>query len=216
MTTLRIIFRGSSSRSTRTTRRSGTFLAMRSGIPDLPDIMEPLPTATEFLKTFTDVRHFPAGSRIEYSNTNFELLEPIIETIARRPIEEVLPDDILNGPGLGALRQTANDSIEFDGVGESDSASLARWGFQLYGGSVLSDASLREMTDFRGDWYGLGAVDYSRVRRSRRAMASRPSGMADWDQRLPSCSWRSRRRASSSRCRPPSKAWDPSIRSCEP
>jgi D-alanyl-D-alanine carboxypeptidase len=136
-------------------------LGMRSGIPDLPDIMEPLPTATEFLKTFTDVRHFPAGSRIEYSNTNFELLELIIEAIARRPIEEVLRDDVLSGPGLGALRQTANDSIEFDGVSESDSASLARWGYQLYGGSVLSDSSLREMTDFRGDWYGLGAVDYS-------------------------------------------------------
>ena len=48
------------------------------------------------MKTFTDVRHFPAGSRIEYSNTNFELLELIIETIARRPVEEVLPDDILS------------------------------------------------------------------------------------------------------------------------
>jgi len=26
---------------------------------------------------------------------------------------------------------------------------------------VLSDASLREMTDFHGDWYGLGAIDFS-------------------------------------------------------
>jgi hypothetical protein len=46
-------------------------------------------------------------------------------------------------------------------VRESDSASLARWGYELYGGFVLSDASLRQMTDFRGDWYGLGAVDFS-------------------------------------------------------
>jgi hypothetical protein len=26
---------------------------------------------------------------------------------------------------------------------------------------VLSDASLREMTDFRGDWYGLGTIDFA-------------------------------------------------------
>jgi CubicO group peptidase (beta-lactamase class C family) len=40
-------------------------LSMRSGIPDLPPITEPVPTAIEFLKTFTDVRTFPAvrGSR---------------------------------------------------------------------------------------------------------------------------------------------------------
>lgn len=136
-------------------------LSMRSGIPDLPLITEPVPTATEFLKTFTDFRNFPAGSRIEYSNTNFVLLEVIIEGIARRPIEEVLQDDVLNGPGLDSLRQTATGSIDFDGVRESDSASLARWGYELYGGFVLSDASLRQMTDFRGEWYGLGAIDFS-------------------------------------------------------
>ncbi len=136
-------------------------LSMRSGIPDLPDITEPVPTAAEFLKTFTDVRTFPAGSRIKYSNTNFVLLEVIIEAIARRPIEEVLRDEVLNGQGLDPLRQTATASIAFDGVRESDSASLARWGYELYGGFVLSDASLREMTDFRGDWYGLGAIDFS-------------------------------------------------------
>jgi CubicO group peptidase (beta-lactamase class C family) len=138
-------------------------LGMRSGIPDLPLITGPEPTPIEFFKTFTDVRTFPAGSKIEYSNTNFELLEVIIEAIARRPIEEVLRDDVLRGPGLRSLRQTANDSIEFDGVSESDSMSLARWGYELYGGFVLSDASLRQMTDFRGEWYGLGAIDFSQA-----------------------------------------------------
>jgi D-alanyl-D-alanine carboxypeptidase len=44
---------------------------------------------------------------------------------------------------------------------ESDPATLARWGYELYGGFVLSDASLRQMTDFQGDWYGLGAIDFS-------------------------------------------------------
>ena len=88
------------------------------------------------------------------------LLEVILEAIAHRPIEEVLRDDVLSGPGLGPLRQTASGSIAFDAVRESDSASLARWGYELYGGSVLSDASLRQMTEFY-DGYGLGAVDFS-------------------------------------------------------
>lgn len=43
----------------------------------------------------------------------------------------------------------------------TDPATLARWGYALYGGSVISDASLREMTDFEGDWYGLGAIDFT-------------------------------------------------------
>jgi hypothetical protein len=49
-----------------------------------------------------------------------------------------------------------------DGWGvESTPASLARWGYELYGGWVVSDASLREMTDLQGEWYGLGTMDLS-------------------------------------------------------
>ena len=136
-------------------------LGMRSGIPD-PDlpVADPLPTKIEYFQTFTDVRNDPAGWWNEYSNTDFVLLEVILEAIAHQPIEEVLRDDVLSGPGLGPLRQTASGSIAFDAVRESDSASLARWGYELYGGFVLSDASLRQMTEFY-DGYGLGAVDFS-------------------------------------------------------
>jgi D-alanyl-D-alanine carboxypeptidase len=136
-------------------------LGMRSGIPD-PDlpVTEPLPTKIEYFQTFTDVRYEPAGWSNAYSNTDFVLLEVILEEIAHRPIEEVLRDGVLSGPGLGPLRQTASGSIAFDAVRESDSASLARWGYELYGGFLLSDASLRQMTDFY-DGYGLGAVDFS-------------------------------------------------------
>jgi len=31
----------------------------------------------------------------------------------------------------------------------------------LYGGFVLSDTSLREMTEFDDKWYGLGVMDFS-------------------------------------------------------
>ncbi len=47
---------------------------------------------------------------------------------------------------------------------ESNPASLARWGYELYDGSVLSTASLRAMTDFddnEGQFYGLGVFDMS-------------------------------------------------------
>jgi hypothetical protein len=54
------------------------------------------------------------------------------------------------------------DALAADGWRiESDPASLARWGYELYGGFVLSDASRRQMTDFQDDWYGLGAIDFS-------------------------------------------------------
>ena len=43
----------------------------------------------------------------------------------------------------------------------TDPATLARWGYELYGGSVISGTSLREMTDFGGEWYGLGAIDFT-------------------------------------------------------
>jgi hypothetical protein len=65
------------------------------------------------------------------------------------------------------VRLTTDLALAADGYGvESTPGSLARWGYELYGGSVLSDASLREMTDFFQDpccdmRYGLGAWDLS-------------------------------------------------------
>ncbi len=56
----------------------------------------------------------------------------------------------------------SDDALASDGWGvETTSASLARWGYDLYGGFVLSNASLHEMTDFQGRWYGLGVMDFS-------------------------------------------------------
>ena len=55
------------------------------------------------------------------------------------------------------------DALAADGWGLMTPASWARWGYELYGGSVVSEASLQEMTDFHGDWYGLGTFDFSSV-----------------------------------------------------
>jgi len=44
---------------------------------------------------------------------------------------------------------------------ETAPASLARWGYELYGGFVISEASLHEMTEFQSQWYELGTFDFS-------------------------------------------------------
>jgi hypothetical protein len=75
---------------------------------------------------------------------------------------EVLRSDVLDDPGLDGLVYTVEDALASDGWGvEATPGSLARWGYELYGGFVLSDASLGEMTDFQGEWYGLGVIDLS-------------------------------------------------------
>ncbi|MGH2530580.1 MAG: serine hydrolase domain-containing protein [Actinomycetota bacterium] len=127
-------------------------LGMRSGIRDQPLV----DTGSSYGPLF------PAGSEIVYTNINYILLGKIIEHVTGRPLWEVLRSGVLDRPGLDGLVYRWKDALAADGGGiESDPASLARWGYELYGGFVLSDASLRQMTDFQGDWYGLGAIDFS-------------------------------------------------------
>jgi CubicO group peptidase (beta-lactamase class C family) len=139
-------------------------LGMRSGIPDPPGyevLVDTGSTPAELLrKTFGPL--FPAGSEISYANINYILLGTIIEHVTGRPLWEALRTGVLDPPGLDGLVYGVKDALAADGWRiESDAATLARWGYELYGGFVLSDASLGQMTDFRGDWYGLGAIDFS-------------------------------------------------------
>ena len=129
-------------------------LGMRSGIPDPPG--DSGSTPAELLeRTFGPL--FPAGSKISYANINYILLGMIIEHVTGRPLWDVLRSGVLDRPGLDGLVYREKGALAADGWRiESDPASLARWGYELYGGFVLSDASLRQMTDFRDDWYGLG------------------------------------------------------------
>ena len=140
-------------------------LGMRSGIPDPPGyeaLVDSGSTPAELLeRTFGPL--FPAGSKISYANINYILLGMIIEHVTGRPLWDVLRSGVLDRPGLDGLVYRVKGALAADGWRiESDPASLARWGYELYGGFVLSDASLRQMTDFQGDWYGLGAIDFSR------------------------------------------------------
>jgi D-alanyl-D-alanine carboxypeptidase len=139
-------------------------LGMRSSIGDPPGyegLVDSGSTPVELLeRTFS--LSFPVGSEISYANINYILLGMIIEHVTGRPLWEALRSGVLDRPGLDGLVYGVKDALAADGWRiESDAATLARWGYELYGGSVLSDASLREMTDFRGDWYGLGTIDFA-------------------------------------------------------
>jgi CubicO group peptidase (beta-lactamase class C family) len=144
-------------------------LGMRSGIPGLREFTAdggyyPGEVASSAVEVF---RMLPASTSspptpVRYASTNYVLLGAIIEHVTGRPLAEALRADVLDDPGLDGLVYTVEDALAGDGFGVlATPGSLARWGYELYGGSVLSDASLGEMTDFQGDWYGLGVMDLS-------------------------------------------------------
>lgn len=134
-------------------------LGMRSGIDD-PATRGAAGTVLELVQMLEPAS--PAGSAFSYANVNYVLLGSIIEHVTGRPFRDVLRTDVLHHPGLGGLRYPVRSALAADGSAvESDPASLARWGYELYGGSVLSAALLRAMTDFEDGFYGLGVFDMS-------------------------------------------------------
>jgi CubicO group peptidase (beta-lactamase class C family) len=141
-------------------------LGMRSGIPGLNEDdgyypAELASTAVEVFRKLPEPEVAPGGDP-DYASTNYILLGTIIEHVTGRPLAEVLRSDVLSNPALGGFVYTVDDAMASDGWGvQTTPGSLARWGYELYGGFILSDASLREMTDFDGQWYGLGVMDFS-------------------------------------------------------
>ena len=141
-------------------------LAMRSGIPDLNEEAgyypaEQAPTAVEVFRRLPEAS-VPPGSVTEYASTNYVLLGTIIEHVTGKSLSAAVRADVLAHPGLDGVVYRVADALASDGWGvETTSASLARWGYELYGGFALSEASLVEMTDFQGEWYGLGVMDFS-------------------------------------------------------
>ena len=137
-------------------------LGMRSGILDPPGYIQLVDSGAPTIEVLEAmVSPFaPAGSETSYANINFVLLGMVIEHVTGRSLWENLRSDVLRDSALDGLVYPVSDALAADGWRvESDAATLARWGYELYGGFVLSDESLREMTDFRGELYGLGTVD---------------------------------------------------------
>ena len=144
-------------------------LGMRSGIPGLNESTpegayypaEQASTAVKVFRKLPEPEVAPGGEP-DYASTNYVLLGTIIEHATGRPLAEVLRSDVLGSPALEGFAYTVEDALASDGYGvRVTPSSLARWGYELYGGFVLSDPSLDEMTDFQGDWYGLGVMDLS-------------------------------------------------------
>jgi D-alanyl-D-alanine carboxypeptidase len=141
-------------------------LGMRSGIPSLNEgdgyfPAEQARTAVNVFRKLPEPKIAPGGEP-DYASTNYVLLGTIIEHVTGQPLAEALRSDVLGNAALDGFVYTVQDALASDGWGvQTTPASLARWGYELYGGFVLSDASLREMTDFQGDWYGLGVMDLS-------------------------------------------------------
>jgi D-alanyl-D-alanine carboxypeptidase len=102
------------------------------------------------------------GSKPVYANVNYDILAAIIDDVTGRRLPEVVRAGVLSSPGLDGLMFRA-DGVRWphDGHMWADAATMARWAYELYGGFVLSDASLHEMLNFGGGWYGLGVIDFT-------------------------------------------------------
>jgi CubicO group peptidase (beta-lactamase class C family) len=144
-------------------------LGMRSGIPGLHELTpaggyypaERASSAVEVFQKLQEPKRDPGG-RARYASTNYVLLGTIIEHVTGRPLADVLRSDVLGDRALDGFDYSVEDALASDGWGlQATPGALARWGYELYGGFVLSDDSLAQMTDFRGDWYGLGVMDFS-------------------------------------------------------
>lgn len=134
----------------------------------------------------------PGGGPV-YSSAGFELLGMVIERVTGRRLAAVLRDDLFTPAGLeriavqdverpppplaappyslglhrndGYLPCRAFASLAFSTGGiAADAATVARWGYELYGARVLPPASVRAMTTpqtadvFTDTGYGLGTM----------------------------------------------------------
>ena len=98
----------------------------------------------------------PRPERLAYQDEQ-TLPEPIAA-----PGEDValdLPDGSTGRPYL-PFRSWASATAAAQGVA-GDAASVASWGYALYGAQVLTPQSVSQLTDFGKDGYGLATVDFT-------------------------------------------------------
>lgn len=138
-------------------------LGMRSGLQDpsgYVGLVDSGLTPIELLKQLPIPTHTPE-STINYTNINYVILGMIIEYETGVALATALESGVLNSPLLAGITYPITDALAADGwMITSDVVSLARWGYLLYGGFVVSEESLRAMTDFRDGWYGLGTINF--------------------------------------------------------
>ena len=102
------------------------------------------------------------GTVWEYSNGDYVILGHVIEGAEHHALGDVLTDDILDVPGVAGLKFPAGGNVSnAAGPLETDALSLARWGYALFGGSLLEPPSLARMVAFDENTYGMGVFDFS-------------------------------------------------------
>jgi CubicO group peptidase (beta-lactamase class C family) len=148
-----------------------------SGIPDFTDTSpsnwpKSLPPAEMLGLVADDSLHFAAGSKYEYSNSNYMLLGLIAERHYAKPLAQILADELFTPLGLKTMRFCEdaygangqarpyvrdNEAIEdapYRSVAHSFGAGgicstiadVVRWNQSLHGGKVVSAASYALMT----------------------------------------------------------------------
>jgi len=159
-------------------------LAMESGIPDSdladgPQMqIDPLFECSHQREILAGVpsRRSKPGEQFVYEDSNHLLLGLIIEeetglSLAMALRANVLADSRLTTmvyrPEEQAKGPLAAPSHDPSGCMAGDSGALALWGYQLFGGELLSDRSLAAMTDFGTgtdyDRYGLGVFELTNI-----------------------------------------------------
>jgi D-alanyl-D-alanine carboxypeptidase len=144
----------------------------------------------EVLNTFLSTPYFPKGQSFRYSNTNYIILGMIIRHATGTQVstklnelildplgldytflavEEIVPDTIAhpwaNGIDINATPRTSLLSAAWTaGAMYSSSENTSKWYQMLFGGQVVSQASLTQMLTFtqQSDLaYGLGVTRYN-------------------------------------------------------
>ena len=109
------------------------------------------------------------GETFNYTNSGYFILGHLIQKISGQSYESFIQDNFFTPLQMKetTLEKGAENPNTSSGV-RSTTADLLRWQLALYGGKVLSAASLKKMTtSFKGD-YGLGI--YVRTIDGRKAM----------------------------------------------
>ncbi|TCC38039.1 serine hydrolase domain-containing protein [Kribbella speibonae] len=146
-------------------------------------------TLAETLNYYAPTIKEPDGT-FSYSSPSYALLGLLIEKVAGQPLATVLRRDLATPAGLrrAAFQDAekpqppvANDDNEVCGAPDgyvpcrafassvaafgglaADAPTVARWGYELYGGRLLPADLVRQMTAGDGE-YGLGTMRFTRL-----------------------------------------------------
>lgn len=114
-----------------------------SGLPDISNY-EQLAENEAKHKVFADDMHFEKGEKFQYNQTNFWLLQKIIEIISKQNIEQFITENQFNGQGLNKKVFFSTDSREIFSNRVTPYSNYATGKLQIdlsYNGSYLNSCN---------------------------------------------------------------------------